>query len=68
MTGGAQPCLRRQLIERAAEHLMRQTVSERDVIQRRLDASDGLTAVLCRTQHTLMLMEQRDGISVRYFS
>ncbi len=55
-------CLRRQLIERVAEHFMRQLVGERDVLQCRLQVAEGLAFVFRGTQHPLMLVQQCDHI------
>jgi hypothetical protein len=51
------PRLRRQLVERAAEHLVRQAVGRRDVVARHLDVADGAAVVLRGLHLALVLVE-----------
>ena len=56
------PRLRRQLIERAPQDLMRKRIGERDVLERHLDVADCPARMLHGAQHSLMLVQERDRI------
>ena len=53
------PRLRRQLIERTAQHFMREFVGRGDVGQRDLDVLDRAASMLDHLPGPLMLMQQR---------
>ena len=59
------PRLRRQLIKRTAQHLMRQPVRNSDVFQRDFDVLDGAASVLDRLAWPLVLMQQGDAADER---
>ena len=54
--------LRRQLIERATQDLVRQGVRLLDVRKRRLDVLDRLAVLSCSAPRALILMQERDRI------
>lgn len=59
------PRLRRQLVQRTAQHLMRETVGNSDVIERDFDVFDRTATMLYCLPGTLMLMQQSDGTDER---
>ena len=59
------PRLRRQLVERTAQHFRRQPVGNGDVIERDFDVLDGPAIVLDRLPGALPLMQQSDSADER---
>ncbi len=59
------PRLRRQLVERAAEHLVREPVRDPDVVERHLDVLEALAVVLGSLERALILVQQRDRADQR---
>ncbi|OQC68388.1 MAG: hypothetical protein BWX48_00059 [Verrucomicrobia bacterium ADurb.Bin006] len=57
--------LRRQLIERTAEHFRREFVRQRDVIERHLDELHDATVDQVLAVRPLVLVKQRDGVHER---
>lgn len=61
-TGQESPRLRRQLIQAAAQHLVRDGVGLADVLGRRLDVRDGLASIEHGLHRPLVLVQQRHGV------
>lgn len=58
-------CLRRQLMERAAEHFVRELIGQRDVLECRFNVAELAIAVPDGFDVPLMLMQQRDRVYER---
>ena len=59
------PRLRRQFVERAAEHLRREFVRERDVVERGLDVFDHAAAHFVTAAGALVLVKKRNRVDQR---
>jgi hypothetical protein len=59
------PRLRRHFIERAPQHVMRQAIGQRDIVERDLDILDHLAPDRRGLQRSLVLVQKRDRIDQR---
>jgi len=57
--------LRWQLVERAAQHFMRDAIGRRDILLRDFDVRELLAAVHHRPSWPLVLVQERDGADQR---